>query len=141
MNKTDGFRIKNKCIEKINSNEESYTFNFGNFNHWRFSLRKTPGKEVKKKLIADKNKAIKKDYFLTHLYNKENNYNNDIGAVVYPNLIKGNDENILKPNSASLKDFRKYANTRVITSRLRNMNINSEEFIYGNSLNVNFIIL
>jgi hypothetical protein len=70
------------------------------------------------------------------LYNKEINNKNDIGAVVYPNLIKGNDENIIKPNSACLKDFRKYANTRVISSKLRIMNLNFESFIKGNNLNV-----
>jgi hypothetical protein len=138
MNKTDGFRIKNKCIESINLYEESKPFNFGDFNHWRFSLRQTPGKSIKKKTISDKNKILRKDYFLTHLYNKEINNVNEIGAVVYPCLIKGNDENIIKPNSACLMDFRKYANTRVISSKLRIMNINFESFIKGNSLNVKF---
>lgn len=138
MNKTDGFRIKNKCIEKINSREENKPFYFGDFNHWRFSLRKTPGKENKKKLISDKNKIIKKEYFTTYLYNKENNHVDDLGASVNPCLIRGNDENIIKPNSACLKDFKKYASSRVITSKLRKMNINSDEFLSGNNLDVIF---
>ena len=84
---------------------------------------------------------MRKNYFTSHLYNKEYNHTNDIGAVVYPDIIKGSDENIIKPNSASLKDFRKYANTRVITSKLRSMNINCEEFISANSLNVIFLTI
>lgn len=133
MNRTDGFRIKNQCNNKILLNEPERPYEYGVYNNWIYSLRKNEGIENKKKCIEDKNKILRKDYILTHLDIRKDC---DIAAIIYPNLIKGNDENIIKPNSASIKDFRKYANSRAVSSKLRKMNIDCEEFINGNDLNV-----
>jgi hypothetical protein len=138
MNTYDVYRIKNQCLNKINLNEPEKIFEFGVYNNWVYSLRKIEGRENIKKTITDKNKILKKDYIFTQMDLRKDS---DIGAIIFPHLIKGNDENIIKPNSASIKDFRKYASSRAVSSKLRKMNIDCEEFILGNDLNVRIYII
>lgn len=133
MNKPDAFRIKNQCLDKMNLDEPDRFFEFGIFNNWAYSLRKNEGRTKNLKTITEKNKILRKDYIMTKIDIRKDT---DLGAIIFPNLIKANDENIIKPNSASVKDFRKYANSRAVSAKLKKMNIDCEEFINGNDLNV-----
>lgn len=133
MNKTDGFRLKNECIQRINSCNPARPYQYGVFNNWKFNLRKN------ERPFTNQSNYNKNDYEIqTHLDIRSKNC--DIYAIVKDEKKKEDMDKIIKPNSPSLKDFRKYANSRVISTKLRKMNMNCEDLLSVNNLNVSFYI-
>ncbi len=162
MNKTDGFRLKNQCIQRIQSSNPLKTCKYGVYNDWRLNLRKDEVRQLEKNNMNDNyidplksrigSSRIMNNPTIKHLKSKsKNNWGtrtllnirndgDDLGIVVFDDN-NHEIEQVIKPNTACLKDFRKYANNRTISSRLRNMNLNSEEMIGINNLNVNGLFL
>ena len=129
MNKTDGFRLKNQWIEKIKNSNDSKPFQYGVYNNWKLNLRKT----------ESKNDINKKHVFNCYVGNGRENC--DLWAIVKESEKIENMEKIIKPNSASIKDFRKYADNRTLSSKMRLFNINSEEMVNTNQMKVNFVFI
>jgi len=154
MNKTDGFRLKNQCIQRIQSSNPNRIYNYGVENEWKLKLRKKDEDQSDKKKsnfhlynynnLHSENRKIsrsktRKDIRIrTQLNIREDG--EELGMIVFDDKKNEVIEQIVKPYSACLKDFRKYANNRTISSKLRDINITCEEMIKVNKLDVmNFL--
>ncbi len=158
MNKTDAFRLKNQCIQRIQSSNPSKTYKYGIDNEWKLNLRKNICEDIKKisknenyNNIFNINENFRKGFYensdkvrksktknflgiKNHLNIREDN--TDIAAVVFDFNKNEDIVNIVKPNTASIKDFKLYTNCRTISSKMREINLTCDEMINPNNLNV-----
>lgn len=160
INKIDGSRLKNQCIQRIQSSNPLKPYKYGVDNDWRLNLRKYDNeadKSKKNNLIDADIDGFRNRIGSSRIMNnptvniRKSKSRNEWGTRTLLNIRNGDDlgmvifddnqeiEQVVKPNTACLKDFRKYADNRTISSRLRNMNLNCEEMIGVNNLNVNTI--